>query len=86
MKKLKISKYFLFISFATCLTILFFIAYQSYLKLIIPSQQLKTSSLLKPINPRFDPQSFLDLQKKIEYTADQLTPLPPLPTISPSAQ
>lgn len=75
MKKEKLSKYVLFISVFSLVTIFVFLVQQSYSRLIQPTKQVETSPLLKPIDPKLDIQIFDSIESKTYYQAN--------PTVSP---
>ena len=79
-----LSKYLLFISIATFITVFIFIVQESYDKLISTQKKISADTILKPINPVLD-TSILDvLEKKQEYQDD--TSLNPTiePTLTPT--
>jgi hypothetical protein len=68
----KLSRYFLFISIATFITILVVIIQKGYHNLMQPVRQAQNSNLLKPINPVLDNQIIDQLESKMEYTPSQI--------------
>ncbi|MBU1129889.1 hypothetical protein KKE45_01045 [Patescibacteria group bacterium] len=73
MKKNKISKYFLFISSFTLLSIFILIIQKSYSNLIGPSQQLETSSLMRKIDPNLDIDTLRNVERQKEFMTIPIT-------------
>jgi len=82
MKKLKISKYFLFISIFTFIAIFCYVVQNSYNNLMKPIYQVKISNSLKPIDPHLD-VSVIDQIAKRQYYAASISP-PPATGSSPA--
>jgi len=66
MTKNKFSKYFIFITFLTAFTIFFIIFHRSYSNLVKPLNQVQTSNLLKPIDPKIDQKTVEEINKREE--------------------
>ena len=82
-KKNKFSKYFLFICAFTFFSIFILIAQKSYSNLIGPLQQIKTSSIMKKIDPNLDIDTLLEIEKQEEFTSMPISS--PSPVSSPSS-
>jgi len=67
MEKTKISRYILFISIFSLVTLFTFLVQQSYSRLIAPTTDLSTSPLQKPINPVLDMEIFDLIESKKYY-------------------
>lgn len=70
MSKNKISQYIIFISIFTLVSIFITVAQKSYANLIGPINQVKSSNLIKPINPEID----LDTLKLVESRLEPISP------------
>lgn len=65
MKKNKLSRYLIFISIFTLLAVFVAIVQKSYSNLMGPINQVKSSNLVKPINPSLDLETLKDIEKRI---------------------
>ncbi len=74
MIKNKITTYLLLVSIFTFLAIFVFIVQQSYSNLIGPSNEIKTSDILKPINPNLDTKTLDEIQNRKYYSAESIFP------------
>lgn len=83
MKKSSLSKYFLLVSITTFLSVFILLVHRSYINLITPTQEVKNSDLLKPIDPHLDTQSILDLEKRPEYNDTQIIIPTPSASVTP---
>ena len=72
MKKTKISKYFVFLSFLTFLAIFTFIVQTSYDKLTGPVRQIKSGTILEPINPDLDQGILYQIKNKEEFQNEDI--------------
>lgn len=66
MKKQKISKYLIFISVFTFITVFVLVVEKSYNNLMGPINQAKSGNLTKPINPNLDFKTLEEIEKKEE--------------------
>jgi len=71
MKKNKIVGYFLFISIFSFLSIFVYLVQKSYINLMGPITQTKTSNLTKPIDPNLDIETINLIEQRKEYSLDQ---------------
>ncbi len=66
MIKNKLSKYFIFISILSFLTIFSAIVQKSYFNLVNPVKKAESNTLLTPINPDLDLDIIQEIQKRPE--------------------
>lgn len=69
MNKNKISKYFLFISIFSFVSVFVYIVSLSYDKLMRPINTAQESDLIKPINPELDIGTLDLIETRLQYTA-----------------
>ena len=67
MKLTKLSKYYVFISVASFIAVMFVIIQQSYTKLMGPINIAKSSNLTKQISPNLDTTIIDKIEAKKEY-------------------
>lgn len=65
MKKNKLSKYLLFISVFTFVATFIFVVQSSYDNLMKPINQVKQSTIIKPIDPNLDVSVLDKIEKRI---------------------
>jgi hypothetical protein len=70
MKKLVLSKYFIFISVLTFITIFVFMVSKSYDNYMGPIKQAKGNVLLKPIDPGLDPTILKEIESRLDIKYD----------------
>ena len=68
MKKEKVSKYFIFFSILTFITIFVFVIQQSYGNLMKPINEIQNNTLLKPIDPNLDSGILDQIDQKHKYS------------------
>jgi len=83
--KIKLSKYFVFISLLSFLAVFVFIVQTSYNKLYQSQRQMEEAGLLKTLDPNIEEDIISTIKEKKEYQSEDLITAP-LPTeASPSA-
>lgn len=68
MLKNKLSRYFVFLSICTFLTIFFFVVEQSYNNLIRATAEVQSSSLIRSVSPNLDTEVLDEIEKRQEVT------------------
>lgn len=66
MLKIKLSRYFVFLSICTFLAIFFFVVQQSYNNIIKATTEAKTSSLTRSVSPDLDIEVIDEIEKRQE--------------------
>ncbi|MCL4384359.1 hypothetical protein M1116_02805 [Patescibacteria group bacterium] len=79
----KISRYLLFLSIITFVAVIVVIVQQSYDKLISSEQKVSADIILKPIKPQLDTSVLDNLEKKEEFTENDLNLPPPPLAVTP---
>lgn len=74
MKKSKLSTYMLFISIFSLVAIFVYIVQNSYSNLMGPINEVKTSSVLKPIDPNLDTSTLDEIQNRKYYSDNPSAP------------
>lgn len=83
--KIKLSKYFVFISILSFFAVFIFVVQTSYNKLYQSQRQLEEAGLLKTLDPNIEGDIISTIKEKKEYQPESLINIP-LPTqASPSA-
>ena len=67
MKKLNLSRYFLFIVIFTFIAIFFYVVQKSYDNLMKPINQVSQSSIHKPIDPNLDISILDQIQNRVFF-------------------
>jgi len=79
MKRYKLSRYLLFISIFSFITLFVYVIQKSYDNLMKPLQAVQKSDLIRPVDPNFDISILDEIELRNYFASDTVTPTP-MPT------